>query len=825
MTRILRKLLSLCLLAIAAAVGLAAVVTGGYYYVEPTLPEAAELRNIEMQVPLSIYSRDGRLIAQFGEQKRTPVPFAEVPAVLVQAFLAAEDDRFFEHPGIDFPAIARAAFEFLATGGDRVPGGSTITQQVARTNFLTRDFSLVRKFREWILAIRIEQEFTKEEILELFLNTTFLGQRSYGVVAAARTYFDKDLDELTLAEAALIAGIPRGPSILNPVSDPVAARERRAYVLRRMRELNLISQAAFVEASGVPVYSTLYGPSIELTAPYVAEMVRTEMLRRFGPMAQTAGFRVTTTVDSRLQRASNAAIRDALIAYDERHGYRGALANIPWPEDGEPPPLADELDGLLSDYPPLAGFATAIVTGVEGDIARVHIPERGESTLGLENVAWARQYISDNEVGPAPASVADVLNQGDVIRLRYLEDGSMRLAQIPVVQGALASLDPLDGAIVALNGGFDFNLNNYNRATQSRRQPGSAFKPFTFSAALENGFTVATIVNDAPIPPVRTEQEVEWRPRNSSGRFYGPVPLRQVLERSINVAAVRVVDQVGVGKVIEHVRKFGFDDQALPRNLAVALGAGGVSPLGLATGYASFANGGYRVEPYYIERIETMNGELVSEAMPRIACPECASNEQEVTQPAAGASSDELVSDVIDLYPEMRRAEKIISPQNAFLITDMMRGVIRRGTGVRALALGRRDLAGKTGTTNEDRDTWFAGMNADLVAVTWVGFNEDRPLGRGEEGARTALPMWISFMQTALEDVPEHVLPTPPGIVEVRINPETGLSASDRNPSAVFEKFRIDHVPEREPDNYSPTEFVNDSPTDAPSRPRQERIF
>lgn len=827
MSQIRRKFVALCALGSAAAVAIAAVVTGGYYYVEPLLPQASELRNIEMQVPLSVYSRDGRLIAQFGEQKRTPVPFSEFPPILVKAVLAAEDDRFFNHPGIDFPAIARAAFSFIVTGGDRVPGGSTITQQVARQNFLTRDFSLVRKFREWILAVRIEQEFTKEEILELYLNTTFLGQRSYGVVAAARTYFDKDLDELTLSDAAIIAGIPRGPSILNPVSDPAAARDRRAYVLRRMRELGMITQAQHDEAAAVPVYPTLYGPRIELTAPYVAEMARVEMLRRFGPEAQTAGLKVTTTIDSRLQRAGNAAIRDALLAYDERHGYRGPLANNGWsdPEDGsQAPPSPEELEAHLADYPSKAGFHTAVVTKVEDQSAELYVPDSGYVQMSFDGLAWARPYISDNQVGPAPTVVNDVLKPGDVIRIRYTEEGAARLTQIPVVQGALVSLDPVDGAVVALNGGFDFSLNNFNRATQSRRQPGSAFKPFTFSAALENGFTVARIVNDAPIPPVRTEQEVEWRPRNSNGRFNGPVSLREILERSINVAAVRVVMEAGVSNVVEHVRKFGFDDAAVPRNLAVALGAGGVAPIDLARGYAAFANGGYRIDPYFIERVEGVDGTVLYEAAPQTACEECGTEDADADEPA-GADAPGLVGSLAELYPESHRAPRIISPQNAYLITDMMRGVIRRGTGVRALALGRRDIAGKTGTTNEDRDTWFAGINADLVAVTWVGFNEDRPLGRGEEGARTALPMWISFMRQALDGVPERTLPTPPGIVEVRINPDNGLVASDNNLSAVFEKFRIDHVPPKEPDTYSSGELASDPNTSTTTRPKGPRIF
>lgn len=804
-------------------VGLVAVVVGGYYYVEPGLPDAAELRNIEMQVPLSVYSRDGRLIAQFGQQKRTPIPFAQVPELVVQAFLAAEDDTFFDHPGIDFAGTARAIFSFVVAGGDRVPGGSTITQQVARQNFLTRDFSLARKFREWILAVRIEREFTKEEILELFLNTTFLGQQSYGVVAAARTYFDKELDELSISEAAIIAGIPQGPSILNPVYSPEAASDRRAYVLRRMLTLGIITQSEHAEAVAEPIYPTEYGADIELNAPYVAEMVRLEVLRRFGDRAYTAGLKVTTTVDGRLQSASNAAIEQAVLAYDERHGYRGALATVELPEETAPPvPLDDAyLQDLLADYPARAGFLTALVLSAGEESAELYLPGTGRVTLGFESVQWAREYISDDQTGPSPAAVADVLARGDVVRVRETGAGVLRLSQIPDVQGALVALDPADGAVVALNGGFNFSLDNFNRATQSLRQPGSSFKPFTFSAALEQGFTAATIVTDTALTLEETEQEIEWRPQNYTGKFYGEVPLREVLERSLNVASVRVVMEAGVRNVVNYLHRFGFDEQAAPPNLAVALGVGGVAPIDMAKGYATFANGGFRVEPYFIQRIEDKDGNLLFEARPKVACYSCLMEASESTGDEEPVEA--LVTGMNELYPELREAEQIISPQNAYLVTDMMRGVILRGTGRRALQLGRRDLAGKTGTTNEGRDTWFAGFNADLVAVSWVGFNEDRPLGRGEEGSSTALPMWNAFMAKALDGTPERTLAVPPGIVEVRINPETGLAANDRNPNAKFEKFRIENVPAQEPDTYSANDFDQD--TSRPTTGSRERIF
>jgi penicillin-binding protein 1A len=816
MNTVARKLVSLGCAFAALSVTVVAVFVGAYFYVEPSLPEASELRNIEIQIPLTVYSRDGRLMAQFGEQKRTPIDFEQIPKLIVNAFLAAEDDTFFEHPGIDYTGIARAAVNlavnYLISDDDRVPGASTITQQVAREFLLTKDYSLVRKFREQIMAVRIEHEFTKEEILELFLNTTFLGQRSYGVVAAARSYFDKNLDDLTLAEAALIAGIPQGPSVLNPVSNPEAARTRRSYVLRRMLDLGMITRQEHDAAASVPVLPTLYGAKIELNAPYVAEMVRAEMVRRYGLAAYTAGLKVTTTIDSRLQAISNAAIHDALVAYDRRHGFRGPLAHVELGDVTDPEALRD----ILTDYPPLREYESGLVVAVTPEEASVYTPYRGFVTVGFDAVSWARPYISDDEQGPAPKTVPDVLAPGDIIRIRATETGTMELAQIPDVQGALVSLDPNDGAIAALNGGFDFNLDNFNRATQARRQPGSAFKPFTFSAALENGFTVASIVTDSPLTLAGTEQEQAWRPRNSGNKWYGDVSLREVLEKSINVAAVKVVQQAGVGNVVEHVRRFGFSTVATPRSLAIALGAGGVAPVELATGYSAFANGGYRIEPYFVQRIEDGAGFVLYEAKPLFACAEC--EEMPLAEGDLDPRDAELV-DATELYPDVRRAERIISPQNAYLIVDMMQGVIRHGTGRRARALERSDLAGKTGTTNEDRDTWFAGFNADLVAVTWVGFNEDRPLGRGEEGARTALPMWISYMGEALAQSPLHLRPEPTGIVEVRINPDNGLRASPRNPHVVTEKFMIGHVPEREPDTFAQPELAGDGPGSTSQRP------
>lgn len=769
---------------------LAGLFAGAYYYAEPSLPRAEELRDVRLQVPLRVYSRDGRLIGQFGEQRRNPVPYAQIPQLLVRAVLAAEDDRFFEHPGFDYQGILRAALNVVETGGGRSQGGSTITQQLARMSFLSRERTYVRKFKEAILAVRIEREFTKEEILELFLNTMFFGQQSYGVAAAAQTYFNKRLDELTVSEAAIIAGILQGPSILNPVASPTAAASRRAYVLRRMRELNVIDAAQYQTALAEPIESQRYGPQVQVPAPYVAEMVRADLVRRLGPAAYTAGIKVKTTIDSRLQRAANAAVRDELMDYDERHGYRGPVARLDAaalePAEGQTP--EEHWLELLADYPAVTDLKTGLVVGVDEESAEVFFADQGRVPVSLEAVAWAAPYISDSRVGDAPSKVGDVLRVGDVVRFRKTEDDSLRLSQIPDVQGALVALDPQDGAVTALVGGFDFFLSNFNRATQSRRQPGSSFKPFVYSAALEHGFTPATVVNDAPIVLKDEQLEIPWRPENDSGTFRGDTPLREALVHSMNLVSVRVILKVGPGTTVRYLRKFGFADDALPANPSLALGAGGIAPIDLAGGFAVFANGGSRVPPYYIERIEDLGGEVLYQASPQLACTDCDDKTQE--------PDTALVDDITELYPMRLNAPRAITRRNAYLITDMMRDVIRRGTGRRALALGRHDLAGKTGTSNEHRDTWFSGFNADLVATTWVGFDQDRPLGDREEGARTALPVWNAFMAKALAGVPEHMLPRPPGIIDVRIDPKTGLRARNTGPSTVFEKFDVDHLPD-----------------------------
>jgi penicillin-binding protein 1A len=853
MNKFLRISIALTAYSLVGVVMLGGLFAGGYYYVAPTLPPVEELRDVRLQIPLSVYSRDGRLMALFGEKQRTPVKYKDVPEMLIQAVLAAEDDRFFDHPGFDYQGYLRAALNFLLSGGDRGQGGSTITMQVARTYFLNRDRTFIRKFKELILSTRIEREFEKQEILELYLNTTFFGQHAFGVVAAARIYFGKELSELTVSEAAIIGGIPQGPSILNPYRNPEAATQRRSYVLRRMRELDFITGPVYEEALATPVESNRFGPQLELAGPYVAELVRAELIERLGLAAYEAGLKVTTTIDSRLQRAAQQALRRGLIAYDERHGYRGGLAHIDLAtlvmEGGQT--QEDVWQAVLSDYSEIAGFKTGLVVGVdelpaapepviaiaeyaaeatqdEGlraapplDRAQVYFEDWGLLPVEIESVAWAAPFINDEAVLPAPATVGDALNPGDVVRFRVLEDGSLRLAQVPEVQGAMVSVDPQDGAITALVGGFDFYLSNYNRAVQSKRQPGSSFKPFVYSAALENGFTAATIVNDAPIVEASDDLETDWRPNNYSGLFSGPTRLREALVKSLNLVSIRVIREAGIGATVKHLRAFGFDDTALPANATLALGAGGVAPIDLVDGYATFANGGYNVDAYLIQRIEDADGEILYESSPGLVCQAC--DEAAVEEPL----EPKLIDSAIDLYPNTRAAERIISAQNAYLINDMMRDVVRRGTGVAAYrALGRQDLAGKTGTTNDRRDAWFAGFNGDLVAAAWVGFDQERSLGRYEQGAATALPIWIDFMSEAMQGVSHHTLEQPPGIIDVRINPESGLVAA-RNEGSVFEKFRIDHIPAREqlPTELNPDIFLGGSNPARDSGPGQEPLF
>ena len=758
----------LLVMSLTVALALAGLVVlgfaGAYQFLAPEIPAAAELREVRTQMPLAVYSRDGKLIAQIGEQRRIPVAWEEIPPLLVDAFLAAEDDRFFEHPGVDWQGLVRAAVSNVSAGGVR-EGGGTITMQLARNTVLTNERTLRRKFKEVFLALRLEREFSKQEILTLYLNRIFLGQRAYGVGAAAQVYFDKRPADLTLAEAALIAGLPRSPSLDNPVASTARARDRRAYVLRRMVETGKIAAAERAAADAVPIVARIHGPVVELDAPYVAEMARLEMVERFGDAALTEGYRVTATVDSRLQAAADAAARRTLLAYERRHGYRGPAARLDASLLADPTSVA----GALREHPDRGGLVAGVVETVSERSAIARRRDGVAIELGWDDLSWARPALPDDVLGPAPKSAGEVVAPGDVVYLEPLPDGRHRLAQVPTVAGALVALEPRDGAIAALVGGFDFRGSKYNRAVQARRQPGSAFKPFVYSAALERGFTPASLINDAPIVIEGGAGTEEWRPQNITKRFYGPTPLREALVRSRNLVSIRLLRATGIGPAMRHISAFGFGPEALPANLTLALGTGQVTPLDMARGFAVFANGGFRVTPYLIVRITDGEDREVYVAGPAVACADC---------------------------PGEPAAPQAISPANAFVMTDVMTDVIQRGTAQSARSLGRRDLAGKTGTTSDRRDAWFVGFNADYVAAAWIGFDQERSLGDNEEGGRTALPMWVGFMEEALRDRPEHRLPEPPGVVRMWVDRGTGRPAAAGAAGAVFEAFLEAHVPQ-----------------------------
>jgi len=857
----LRWLLLCTGLLLAGFASIASAVIGAWYYVEPGLPEAETIREIPLQIPLRIYSRDGLLIEEVGERRRILVTYDDVPEHVVQAFIAAEDRRFFEHPGVDYQGILRAGLLLLRTG-EISGGGSTLTQQLARDYFLTREQVFTRKLREAFLAYKIEQEFSKQEIMALFLNKMFFGQRAYGVAAAAQAYFGKNLQDINVAEAATLAGVLPAPSRYNPVRSPANALMRRTYVLGRMHNLDFIDEATWQEANAYPMESHLYGTKTELLAPYVAEMVRREMLDRYGEATYSAGFRVITTLDSKLQRAANYSLRNGLLEFTRRRGYRGPIAKaaidpsmlqapfVEWPE---------EFQLEFANYSNPGSLRVAVVTGTDEarNSAAITLQNGEASVLEWFGISWAKPYIDPETTGPAPKSVTEVLAPGDIIYVMPITLGGYALAQLPRAQSAVVSIDPDDGAISALAGGYDFALSKFNRVTQAIRQPGSSFKPFIYGAALDAGNTLATIVLDAPVVISSAALERMWRPINYSGRFYGEQRMREALVRSMNLASVRLLlDNTGIGNAIRFLQPFGFNEAALPRNGSLALGGGNATPLDMAQAYATYANGGFAVKPYVIDRISGPEGELLYLAEPPIVCHECEAaskaakpdtvasddvvypsvdgeltdgspeagivDDTAVLEPASAYSLEAMFPGLINsqlsaeqltqlaesyrpdgsmapaLFEDINAAPRIISEQIAYLIQDAMRSVIRRGTGVRAWrALQRPDLSGKTGTSNDGRDAWFAGFNSDLVAIVWVGYDDHTPLGPREEGSRTALPIWIEFMKVAIAGTPLNAMPMPEGITNVRINKITGCPATSSDPyeDTMFEIFRDEYVP------------------------------
>lgn len=789
---------------VIGVIGVMALISGAYLYLQPSLPSVEAMRQIELQVPLRVYSRDGQVIAQIGEQRRIPVTFEQVPPMVRQAFIAAEDDRFFEHSGFDYQGILRSMMVNLLPGY-RLEGASTITQQTAKNLFLTNDRTWRRKGQEMFLTYRIEQEFSKEEILGLYLNVINFGKRAYGVAAAADLYFGKTLDQLTLAEAATLARVPQAPSRFNPINNPTAAAQRRTYVLRRMRELGFIDTEAERRAAAEKIFARVHVQSFEVEAPYVAEMARLELVQRFGAAAQNEGYKIYTTIEPVQQGAANEALRTGLLDYDRRHGWRGARATVSIPANGDEAAFEE----LLEEQPVSGGVLPALVLEVQDKSARVYARGSGIVTLPWEGISWARPKVN-GRLGKSPKSAREILARGQIIHVTL--QPTPQLAQIPEAAAALVALSPADGAITALVGGFDYfdvNAGKFNRAIQAKRQPGSGYKPFLYSAALENGFTPSSLVLDAPFVIDDPRMEEAWRPENSSGDFGGPTRLREALVKSRNLVSIRVLQAIGMGPAMAYTERFGFDRASLPRNLTLSLGTMSATPLQVAAGYAVFANGGHRIQPWFIERIVDPQGQVVFEATPRRVARECdppeaiTASETPAIEAATAQNADAEEAGEAEALPlptscklpATQVAPRVISSQNAWLITDMLRDVITRGTGRRALALGRSDVAGKTGTTNEARDTWFNGYNPTLVASVWVGFDQLRPLGEGEEGSRTAVPIWTDFMAKALKGVPDRPWPVPGGLVQVRISPVTGEIASADDPDAIFETFMTDRLP------------------------------
>nr|WP_137818696.1 penicillin-binding protein 1A [Pseudomonas sp. 2FG] len=772
---------------VAVFCGLLLSFSGAFLYLSPSLPSVESLRSIQLQIPLRVYSSDAKLIAEFGEMRRSPIRFADIPPDFIKALLSAEDDNFANHYGVDLTSLMRAATQLLKSGQIQ-SGGSTITMQVAKNFFLTSEKSFSRKINEILLALQIERELSKDEILELYVNKIYLGNRAYGIEAAAQVYYGKSMRDLSLAQMAMIAGLPKAPSRFNPLVNPQRSQERRDWILGRMYKLGKIDEARYQAALHEPINASYHVPTPELAAPYVAEMARAEMVGRYGSDAYTEGFHVTTTVPSTLQEAANSAVRSGLINYDQRHGYRG-------PETRLPGMTREAWQLELAKQKTLNGLEPAIVSQVEKSGILVLTRSGQEEAVSWDSMKWARPFLNTNSLGPRPQRPEDVTQVGDLIRVLRQEDGSLLFSQLPAAQSALVSLDPQNGAIRALVGGFSFDQSNYNRAVQAKRQPGSSFKPFIYSAALDKGYTAATLVNDAPIVFQEAGMDEAWRPQNDTNTFLGPIRLREALYKSRNLVSIRLLQAIGIEYTLNYVSRFGFNKQDLPRNFSLALGTANLTPLEIAGGWSTFANGGYKVQPYLIERIHSRNGEPLYIANPaRVPSGATAqAGTATTTEPPAPNSENTAEAPAPNLEPVV--AERIVDARTSYIMTSLLQDVIKRGTGRRALAMGRSDLAGKTGTTNESKDSWFSGYNADYMTTVWTGFDQPESLGRHEFGGTVALPIWMSYMSAALKDKPAHLLPEPEGLLTLRIDPLSGRAATPGTPDAYFELFKSEDTP------------------------------
>lgn len=873
---------------LSGLLGCAALV-GIYFYIKPDLPSVTVLKDVRLQTPMQIYTNDGKLISQYGVKRRIPVKLDEVPEQLIHAILATEDSRFYEHHGIDPIGIARAAVSLLLTG-EKKQGASTLTMQLARGFFLTREKTYIRKVKEIFIAWHMEQVLTKEEILELYLNKVELGHRSFGFGAAAQVYYGKPLTELTLAQIATIAGLPKAPSVLNPISGPERSVERRRVVLLRMLDENYITQQEFEEAASMPVTAKKHGAEIEVDAPYLADIIYNEMVEIYGKEeAETGGYQVYATATSDMQLAAQKAVVRNLHDYDERHGYKGPLGylfNAPEVNEGDDPlptlnlsfDISDKQtlsdwteDGflrVLREVPYIKPLVPAVVTGMSEQSITVFDVNGNTRTIEWAGLDWARRYITDFRQSNEPEVAADITQPGAVIYIRE-QEGQWRISQLPEVSGAFIALNPKNGAVEAVVGGYSFYQSQFNRATQAKRQVGSNIKPFVYSAAIDSGYTLASIINDAPINQWNAATGVAWRPQNSPAEYDGPIRMRKALGKSKNVVSVRLLRGVGLRNTVDYLTRFGFDADDIPLDETVSLGSSSHTPLEVVRGMAVIANGGYLVNPHFISKVLDENGTELWKANPVWACEACTKgvapdntldeNEEADIEALLEAQLNQDVTLAEGPQEDKPIAPQVITPQNAFLVAEMMRTAVRAngnwnkktywlGTGWRARnILQRTDIAGKTGTTNDSRDTWFSGFHKDIVATAWVGFdNMGRQLGRAtrnqnlvnrnpekfnwignaligtEDGAKAAGPAWIRFMQYALADKPHSPMPVPEKIVRIRIDRTSGKLTRRTDHTTLFEYF----LQGTEPKSYvRDDEVIDPAEKNTVTRPEPEEIF
>jgi penicillin-binding protein 1A len=787
-----------------------------WFYLVPRLPDVNSLRDYHLQTPLRVMSRDGKLISEFGEQRRIPLTIDQVPQLYIDALLSAEDENFYSHYGVDPKALLRAAVRMVQAGGKIQGGGSTITMQVARNYLLTLDQTFIRKFSEILLSFQIEQELSKKQILEMYFNKMFMGHRAYGIEAASHVYYGRSISELDLPQLAMLAGLYKAPSKYNPISNPTRSKIRRDWILGRMLKLNYIQQEQFEVAIVTPITARFHSLKPETSASYVAEMVRSELFDAF-PIEDvyTGGYRVYTTIDSKLQDAAQLAVQTGLLAYDRRHGYRGV-------EKNHGPNLnAEEAEKLLNRTPVFGPLQPAIVRRVDEESAQLLLRYGQIITINFSDMSWVRPRLSINSLGRAPDNISQILSPGDQVRVRQADDDAKvwYLSQVPDAQGALIALDPKDGAMIALVGGFEYLHSKFNRATQALRQPGSNFKPIVYSAALEQDFTAATLINDAPVVFNDASLEGSWRPENYSGKFFGPTRLRKALYKSRNLVSIRILREIGIKSAINYATRFGFKPQQLPRNLSLALGSASVPPIDVATAYASFANQGYQVKPYFIERIEDSLGKVLYQAQPTTVCPNCdyIRHTDEVDLDQSEDTQTTVINDVaivaldqaLDQEDAQQNTElvrpvthlpiapRIMDERVNYIMHTILQDVVKKGTARKAKKLNRDDLAGKTGTTNDQKDAWFSGYVDAMVATAWVGFDQPATLGKNEFGSTAALPIWIDFMEIALKDVPQTQRQQPDDMVTIKIDEATGELARPGDASAVEEIFRAERTPKQ----------------------------